>query len=553
MRSFHLGDGQNENSENKTLIDRRAFLSQTMDPYKDYKNARQFRSELNLVHERDESEEDDIGKDRAGGELNCIAPITLNQPIGCNKDGGRTREETRKESAVKYDDNNNEVISSQKFSLLVKSCGKVHHLLVVANNPDGNCLFRAISQALHKNENHYNEIRCRVVEFISSDEKWQEYFPHIKGQYENLSRKLRHKNGGLWSSVKKHRPKFLSSTPDKEGNTSSAGSSSSTTNNSNTCTNSNSSKSEEKFAWAEESEDFKALYIRYMTVDKCYGSLQELLAAADMYSFNVVIVREFSDGHYNILNFNEKGHPNTFYFLFTGLADDGHFELLLPQRVEEERDICNINKGSGSSSCNSDSGVHIHLRSGDYQQVGYNQHENWALIAEVEERIGSALRESPTRKRMPSIEINGNVDKKNKMSDVGCAVPDEIPGWRDDRESNTDIFAKEKLKTHVTSSICSKPGINKKVSPTYVHPCPSAVVAADGYAGDADDTEDERYLCERQNVNHFNPLSRRRKWKHLCRRPMRIARNTILCLCCPYLFTKGFLTRHNSASGYVSD
>jgi hypothetical protein len=161
--------------------------------------------------------------------------------------------------------------------------GQVLSFEVIPNEADGNCLYRALSQARSsERERLQAEFRRAVVLYVTSEPKWPVYYPHLRAQHEGLI-----------------------SIP--EDDPAGAGSNS--------------------WSWKEG-------YREYMSRDGVYGTLQELLAASELLEFNLIVIRELSPGLFNVQTFkDQQTFPISHFFLFTGRPEAGHFELLLPLPV----------------------------------------------------------------------------------------------------------------------------------------------------------------------------------------------------------------------------
>jgi len=153
-------------------------------------------------------------------------------------------------------------------------------------------------------ERLHEKCRQEVVEYISDERHWPDFSTHIKGQNDHLVQKRKldkekgkgDKNGTAVAVVSKR----------AGGGT---------------------SEEEE-----EDPEVLKESYRNYMLGDGVYGTLQELIAASDLYQFNLIVVRQLSPSFFNILSFKDTfTYDITHHFLFTGVTpDDGHFEYLEP-------------------------------------------------------------------------------------------------------------------------------------------------------------------------------------------------------------------------------
>lgn len=187
---------------------------------------------------------------------------------------------------------------------VLSSTGQRSLFHILPNEPDGNCMFRALSQAIYNHQDLHARCRQEVVKYIVHDLHWNNFLPHIRGQNEFL---LMNSSGGkVMPAEHLQIPMTTGTFGDAQG-------------------------TEE-----DKSETWKEAYQSYMLKDSVYGTLQELLAASEVFQFNLVVIRQISDYFFNVLDFQDHlCWDTTHHFLFTGTsADDGHFEYLQHSGLE---------------------------------------------------------------------------------------------------------------------------------------------------------------------------------------------------------------------------
>jgi hypothetical protein len=192
--------------------------------------------------------------------------------------------------------------------------GQVLSFQVIANQPDGNCMFRALSQAMCDSEALHDKIRRDIVLYVTTELNWKVYYPYIRVQHEDLDLEADTSNSNCNANSK-------SKLPVKKDNDSPS-----------VTPNNNEGKNSPLAPLAEE-ELWRENYRKYMSQDGVYGTLQELQAASDLLKFNLIIVREVTDGIFSIQTFKEHTWADSHFFLFTGSAEDGHFELIVPDSL----------------------------------------------------------------------------------------------------------------------------------------------------------------------------------------------------------------------------
>ena len=264
--------------------------------------------------------------------------------------------------------------------------GQTVSFQVISNVPDGNCMFRALSQALCDSQDFHEEIRRNIVNHITSQHNWKRYHDFIRFQHSSNGESLEEKvvsnplpeernevEIGSNSSDGKPIPLNPSDSGVPQGISEGGARIDVNYNSKQEAFPSNASPITEFPAISEEREEikttdmnsnekefimdsmilpdadlsvnglqdqdedpdaaFKSLYEKYMSQDQVYGTLQEFLAASELYRFNLVIMRETGTGNdvrYNVQDYQDQTFDVTHYFLFTGDAEEGHFELMLP-------------------------------------------------------------------------------------------------------------------------------------------------------------------------------------------------------------------------------
>jgi len=155
-------------------------------------------------------------------------------------------------------------IAAAKF-LIIPNCGK------------GDCLFKAISQAVYDGDDQsHSEVRIAVVDYVVA-RKWDFLKETIEVQHVQQNEHLQK-------------------------------------------------------AWT---EDPVSAYRNYMTSSGALGSLSELTAAAGLFKFNFVTVQEYdlTEGiSYRVENCRilAESQVPLYFFFFTGDFDNGHWEYLHP-------------------------------------------------------------------------------------------------------------------------------------------------------------------------------------------------------------------------------
>jgi len=212
------------------------------------------------------------------------------------------------ESDPNPDDAANEPFTSRRIlpldrlGVISPALDERRYFEIIPTNPDGNCLFRALSQSLYGHQNTHQQCRIEIVEYILDEANWPNYMIHIRAQSSDFIRTGK-------GRTEKSQVEQEADDGDPDDTT------------------------------------LKESYKRYMLKDGVYGTFLELNAASELFHFDMIVVRQLGPldastnrsttppkYFYNILSFKDTfTQDTTHHFLFSGHGPNaGHFEFLQP-------------------------------------------------------------------------------------------------------------------------------------------------------------------------------------------------------------------------------